>query len=97
MLQIFDPTLLKKKKKKSPFNLDAALGVSETKLNEGGEEKESNDLDLDDLDMDLTTMKKKKKKKTFNLEDIENSLPENDNKVVEGNFSINLIEFARIR
>lgn len=76
---VFDPSLKKKKKKKTGFDMDAALA-------EQGESAsmeapvETGDVDVpedDNLDLDNFGKKKKKKKKTFfNLEEIENALPE---------------------
>lgn len=82
----------KKKSKKKPFDLDAALadgsaasGADATadQSEKADEPKDSVDalavdsLDFDDnLDLESFGKKKKKKKKPFNLEDIENSLPE---------------------
>ncbi|CAG4944106.1 unnamed protein product [Parnassius apollo] len=77
---IFDPSLKKKKKKKTGFDIDAALA------NEQGESAsveapvEAGDVDVpedDNLDLDNFGKKKKKKKKTFfNLEELESALPE---------------------
>lgn len=76
---IFDPALAKKKKKKkTPFDLDAALGDSnadnvdkdEGKENDGG----ANEFD-ENLDLENFGKKKKKKKKPFNLDELENNLP----------------------
>lgn len=76
---VFDPSLKKKKKKKTGFDMDAALA-------EQGESTsveapaETGDVDLpedDNLDLDNFGKKKKKKKKTFfNLEELDNALPE---------------------
>lgn len=54
---------------KKPIDLDA--------LDAGGELPEQNDDELEDLG-DLLSKKKKKKKKAFNLDDLENALPEAD-------------------
>lgn len=71
----------KKKKKKTPFDLDAALGDSNadnaekedaTKENDGGANEFEEDLDLN------FGKKKKKKKKPFNLDELENNLPSGD-------------------
>lgn len=79
---MFDPTLMKKRKpKKKPFDLDAALGESGEPMDQG--EKEDSNKDADDggndfddnLDLESFGKKKKKKKKPFNLDEIENSLP----------------------
>lgn len=76
---VFDPSLKKKKKKKTGFDMDAALA-------EQGESTsveapaETGDVDVpedENLDLDNFGKKKKKKKKTFfNLEDLDNALPE---------------------
>ncbi|KAI8434218.1 hypothetical protein MSG28_012323 [Choristoneura fumiferana] len=75
---IFDPSLKKKKKKKTGFDMDAALA-------EQGESTsveapaDTGDVDVpedDNLDLDNFGKKKKKKKKTFNLEEMESALPE---------------------
>lgn len=78
--QIFDPSLVKKKKKKkSPFDLDGALGESGVD-NADNDEKEDaskdagNDFD-ENLDLESFGKKKKKKKKPFNLDELENNLP----------------------
>lgn len=69
----------KKKKKKTPFDLDAALGDSNaekedaTKENDGG----ANEFD-ENLDLENFGKKKKKKKKPFNLDELENNLPSGD-------------------
>ncbi|XP_052872023.1 eukaryotic translation initiation factor 2 subunit 2 isoform X2 [Anopheles cruzii] len=75
---IFDPSLMKKKKKKkTPFDLDAAMAATEgsaevepvaTEAKPAGDEE-------DDLDLENFNKKKKKKKKPFNLDDLEGSLP----------------------
>jgi len=77
---IFDPTLVKKKKKKkSPFDLDAAL--ESTGSNEDVEKEDvakendaANDLE-ENFDLETFGKKKKKKKKPFNLDELENNLP----------------------
>lgn len=76
----FDPTLLRKKKKKKTFDLDAVLAFDlddgskkEENIEESGEAA-ANDFD-DNLDLENFGKKKKKKKKPFNLEEIENALP----------------------
>lgn len=80
--QIFDPALMKKKKKKKPFDLDAALGDSNadnaekedaTKENDGA----ANEFD-ENLDLENFGKKKKKKKNPFNLDKLENNLPAGD-------------------
>jgi len=80
---IFDPSLVKKKKKKkSPFDLDAALADSADNNAEKEDSlKETNDgvNDLDEnLDLENFGKKKKKKKKPFNLDELENNLPSTD-------------------
>jgi len=88
---IFDPNMLKKKKKKKkvPFDVEAALAdaegtteevsVESTKVQD--EKKEEKDLDDLDLDMDFTTAKKKKSKKAFNMDELEDALPEKEKPV----------------
>lgn len=85
----------KKKSKKKPFDLDAALAdgsetsgsaaaafvdvpeKSDESKDSGVDALTGDALDFDDnLDLESFGKKKKKKKKPFNLEDIENSLPE---------------------
>lgn len=82
---IFDPSLMKKKKKKkTPFDLDAAMAAEE-----GGETEtptdpavtaDANSLgvdagDLDDnLDLENFGKKRRKKKKPFNLDDLDSAL-----------------------
>lgn len=76
---VFDPSLKKKKKKKTGFDMEAALA-------EQGESTsvdvpaETGDVDLpedDNLDLDNFGKKKKKKKKNvFNLEELDIALPE---------------------
>ncbi|XP_034945851.1 eukaryotic translation initiation factor 2 subunit 2 [Chelonus insularis] len=82
---IFDPTLKKKKKKKkTTFDLDAAIteGGSGNEGTEGAGDKENQEpeqpLPEDDEALDLENFgkKKKKKKKAFNLDELENALPE---------------------
>uniref|UniRef100_A0A1A9ZG19 Eukaryotic translation initiation factor 2 subunit 2 n=1 Tax=Glossina pallidipes TaxID=7398 RepID=A0A1A9ZG19_GLOPL len=76
----FDPTSLRKKKKKKTFDLDAGLAfdVDDSKKEENIEEPSgeaaANEFD-DNLDLESFGKKKKKKKKPFNLEEIENALP----------------------
>ncbi|XP_055911822.1 eukaryotic translation initiation factor 2 subunit 2 isoform X2 [Eupeodes corollae] len=80
----FDITLLKKKKKKKGFDLDAALGIEDTnkKTTEGAVEEEAEEAlpnDAEDLlDLDTFGKKKKKKKKPFNLEELDVALPETE-------------------
>lgn len=76
---VFDPSLKKKKKKKTGFDMEAALA-------EQGESTsvevpaETGDVDVpedDTLDLDNFGKKKKKKKKpVFNLDDMDTALPE---------------------
>ncbi len=71
VLSQFDPTLKKKKKKKkTPFDLDAAMDEGEKGAaeDEGAEAKE--DAPIDDG--------KKKKKKAFNMDDVEDALPDKE-------------------
>lgn len=84
---IFDPALMKKKKKKkTPFDLDGAMAAEEggeaeapagesAAAGDGGSADAGNDLD-DNLDLDTFGGKKKKKKKKtpFNLDDIDSAL-----------------------
>jgi len=75
----FDPSLLKKKKKKKAFDLDAALGLDDgSKIDELGDELMvdggTNELE-DNLDLESFGKKKKKKKKPFNLDELEGALP----------------------
>lgn len=90
---IFDPNMMKKKKKKKkvPFDVEAALADAEgttndevsvedsTKIKE--DKKEEKDLDDLDLDMDFTTAKKKKSKKAFNMDELEDAMPEKEKTV----------------
>ncbi|XP_028167436.1 eukaryotic translation initiation factor 2 subunit 2 [Ostrinia nubilalis] len=74
---IFDPSLKKKKKKKIGFDVDAALAEQENTSVEAPAETGDVDVpDDDNLDLDTFGKKKKKKKKFFNLDEIENALPE---------------------
>ncbi|XP_023949444.1 eukaryotic translation initiation factor 2 subunit 2 [Bicyclus anynana] len=77
---IFDPSLKKKKKKKTGFDLDAALAGEQGETTSAEAPAESGDVDVpedDNLDLDNFGKKKKKKKKTFfNLDELENALPE---------------------
>lgn len=75
----------KKKKKKTTFDLDAALAEGEPQQdtepsstsNEPAADFADDTANLDDLDLENFGKKKKKKKKTgFNLDDIEQALPE---------------------
>jgi len=87
---IFDPSLKKKKKKKKvPFDVGAALAdaegpTTETPNDDTGklkDDKEDKDLDDLDLDMDFTTAKKKKTKKAFNMDELDDALPEKEKTV----------------
>ncbi|XP_053683494.1 eukaryotic translation initiation factor 2 subunit 2 [Sabethes cyaneus] len=87
---IFDPSLMKKKKKKkTPFDLDGALGVDDGDVEtpttgDGSLPLDSNNAigldgvtanDLDDnLDLESFGKKKKKKKKPFNLDELDTAL-----------------------
>merc|ERR1712080_457296 len=74
----------KKKKKKVPFDVGAALAdaegpTTETPNDDTGklkDDKEDKDLDDLDLDMDFTTWEKKKTKKAFNMDELDDALPE---------------------
>ncbi|XP_017774717.1 PREDICTED: eukaryotic translation initiation factor 2 subunit 2 isoform X2 [Nicrophorus vespilloides] len=79
---IFDPTLKKKKKKKKTFDIDAALAEGDTVESAPSAADELFKDDVDDLDLDLK--KKKKKKKTFNLDDLDNALPDKEEGEGEG-------------
>ncbi|XP_017480464.1 PREDICTED: eukaryotic translation initiation factor 2 subunit 2 [Rhagoletis zephyria] len=85
----FDPTLLKKKKKKKTFDLDAALGLDDGSKKEEPKEEEPLDTgaaDLEDnLDLESFGKKKKKKKKPFNLDELEGALPSTKEGEEEGN------------
>lgn len=79
---------VKKKKKKKNFDLDAALGKgpddgelmdTSTALDKENQEPSANNEDFEDGSLDLDSFgkkKKKKKKTTFNLDDLDNALPE---------------------
>ncbi|XP_041980525.1 eukaryotic translation initiation factor 2 subunit 2 [Aricia agestis] len=77
---IFDPSLKKKKKKKTGFDMDAALAGEQGETTNVEAPVESGDVDLpedDSIDLDNFGKKKKKKKKTFfNLDELESALPE---------------------
>jgi len=97
---IFDSSLMKKKKKKKTgFDLDAALGLEDGStnkiedttaanniLNDGsGDPNAIGTLEVDDnLDIENFGKKKKKKKKPFNLDDLDNALPTNEQKMESG-------------
>lgn len=82
----FDTTLLKKKRKKKGFDLDAALGIDDSTkkpsaegavVEEETEEAQPNESE-DILDLDNFGKKKKKKKKPFNLEELDVALNETE-------------------
>lgn len=82
---IFDPSLKKKKKKKTGFNLDAALADSSgTSVAEPTPSAPDNDVeapkedtpDIDDMEMFGKKKIKKKKSKPFNLDDLGDALPD---------------------
>lgn len=83
---MFDPTLIKKKKKKkTAFDIDAALAegsgdaienVNNSMSNNVADDNREEDID-DNVDIDLDfSKKKKKKKKPFNMEELESTLPD---------------------
>ncbi|VVD02397.1 eukaryotic translation initiation factor 2 subunit 2 [Leptidea sinapis] len=77
---VFDPSLKKKKKKKTGFDIEAAL-AGETKTTDAPVETGDVDVPEDDsLDLDNFGKKKKKKKTFFNLEELESALPESKDK-----------------
>lgn len=82
---IFDPTLKKKKKKKTGFDVEAALAGEQSESTSAvdlpSEAPGSADADIaDDDNLDLENFgnkkKKKKKKAFFNLDELESALPE---------------------
>ncbi|XP_075979507.1 eukaryotic translation initiation factor 2 subunit beta [Anticarsia gemmatalis] len=77
---VFDPSLKKKKKKKTGFDIDAALAGDQGESTSVEAPAGTGDVDLpedDNLDLDNFGKKKKKKKKAiFNMEELENTLPE---------------------
>lgn len=78
---VFDPSLKKKKKKKTGFDIDAALAGDQGESTTSVEAPAgSGDVDLpedENLDLDNFGKKKKKKKKgVFNMEELENTMPE---------------------
>ncbi|XP_042868453.1 eukaryotic translation initiation factor 2 subunit 2-like [Penaeus japonicus] len=83
---IFDPSLKKKKKKKTGFNLDAALadgsGATVAEPGPSGTEKEVSETpkedtpDIDDMEMFGKKKGKKKKSKPFSMDDLNDALPE---------------------
>ncbi|XP_048737164.1 eukaryotic translation initiation factor 2 subunit 2 [Ostrea edulis] len=81
----FDPTNMKKKKKKKkvPFELDGGAEEAETpspappeETPEVKTEEKPSDKADDDFSLDFGIKKKKKKKKAFDLNDMEENLPE---------------------
>ncbi|XP_053677439.1 eukaryotic translation initiation factor 2 subunit 2 isoform X1 [Anopheles nili] len=78
---IFDPSLMKKKKKKkTPFDLDAMSGAPEEladvdSMVAAPSESKPVAEGEDDLDLENFNKKKKKKKKPFNLDELEGALP----------------------
>lgn len=74
--------MTKKKKKKKPFDLDAAFGdnnVDNAERDEITREDDSGANEFDEnLDLENFGKKKKKKKKPFNLDELENNLPSGD-------------------
>lgn len=79
--EIFDPSLKKKKKKKTGFNLDAALSeavneVSEPAPENGEVEERENKEDTPDMDDMFGKKTKKKKKKAFNFDEMNDALPD---------------------
>ncbi|CAF4825957.1 unnamed protein product [Pieris macdunnoughi] len=77
---IFDPSLKKKKKKKTGFDMEAAMAGELSETTSADVPAETGDVDVpedDSLDLDNFGKKKKKKKKTFfNLDELDNALPE---------------------
>jgi len=81
---IFDPSLKKKKKKKTGFNLDAALadggsGVPEpaaAQENDVSEATKEDTPEMDEMEMFGKKKSKKKKSKPFNLDDLGDALPD---------------------
>ncbi|XP_066597092.1 eukaryotic translation initiation factor 2 subunit 2 isoform X2 [Prorops nasuta] len=75
---VFDPTLKKKKKKKTTFDIDAILneGIGGMDGTDGSKDGQEPGVDDDDtLDLDNFEKKKKKKKKVFNLDEHDVALP----------------------
>jgi len=88
----FDPTMKKKKKKKTGFDLNAAMGegsgAADGQPSAPSQPEEEPEVESettvnqdkavdDDISMDFANMKKKKKKKkAFDLQDVADSLPE---------------------
>lgn len=76
----------KKKKKKTPFDLDAALGESSADTTEKSDAPKPTEAGEENFDLEYFGKIKKKKKKPFNLDDLENNLPsvDGDEKKDEG-------------
>ncbi|CAL4065781.1 unnamed protein product [Meganyctiphanes norvegica] len=79
--EIFDPSLMKKKKKKKGFNLDAAMSEGVTEVSEpapenGEAEDRENKEDTPDMDDIFGKKNKKKKKKAFNFDEMNDALPD---------------------
>lgn len=68
----------KKKKKKTPFDLDAALGESSADTGEKADEPKPEGGAEENFDLEYFGKIKKKKKKPFNLDELENNLPAAD-------------------
>nr|CAG4634982.1 EOG090X0AVX [Alona affinis] len=93
---IFNPSLMKKKKKKkTPFDLDAAFAdgaaggdAVEPEIAKDGNENPEDDgevKEIDDLDLDSFGKKKKKtKKKLISMDELEAALPDADGQEGEG-------------
>ncbi|KAK3852466.1 hypothetical protein Pcinc_040951 [Petrolisthes cinctipes] len=87
---IFDPSLKKKKKKKTGFNLDAAMSEGSTAspapesapTPENGEMQEVKEgtPEMDDMEMFGKKKSKKTKKKPFNLDELTDALPDSNAK-----------------
>ncbi|XP_031567202.1 eukaryotic translation initiation factor 2 subunit 2-like [Actinia tenebrosa] len=80
---MFDPTMKKKKKKKKvPLDLDGLEGEGVVEDKDGApeandnEQDEPKDVSLDLEDFSEMKKKKKKKKKVFDMDSLENSLPD---------------------
>lgn len=110
-MQIFDPKLTKKKKKKKTgFDIDSAIadpsGMSNNDTTENNKpDKENMEVDNtapdeeEALDLESFGKKKKKKKKNFNLDDLDAALPETKKEVCTESFplsNITLVCFATV-
>jgi len=81
---IFDPSLKKKKKKKTGFNLDAALADNSAPAvepapgpeNDVAEVTKEDTPEMDDIEMFGKKKSKKKKSKPFSLDDLNDALPD---------------------